>query len=241
MSSEPLVSVIIPAYDEEAFVAEAIESCLAQTYPRVETIVVDDGSTDRTAEIAAGYDEVELIRLRPNRGLPAARNAGVAASNGEILAFLDADDVMLPERLRIQVDHLLGDTDFGCNIASQEILLEEGAPLPFWARGTETPVFSSPGVLEPTDTPDAYTVTMVFPRSLFDEIGGFDETLLHGGEDADILMRIGEAGVEIARLKEVVLRRRIHHHNMTQSEGRAKDAIFEVFKRRIDRHREEPA
>ena len=238
--NEPLVSVIIPAYDEEAFVAEAIESTLAQTYPRVETIVVDDGSTDRTAEIAAGYEEVKLIR-QENRGLSNARNTGVAASNGEILAFLDADDMMLPDRLRVQVGHLLDNPGIGCNLASQETIVEDGAPLPFWARGTETPVFSSPGVMEPTGTPDAYTVTMVFRRRLFDEVGGFDETLVHGGEDADILMRIGEAGVEIAMLKDVVLRRRIHHNNMTQSEGRAKDAIFEVFKRRIDRHREERA
>jgi glycosyltransferase involved in cell wall biosynthesis len=237
--AKPLVSVVIPAFKSERFLAEAIESVLAQTYDEVETIVVDDGSPDRSAEIAAGYAEVKLVR-QENRGVAAARNAGVAVGSGEVLAFLDADDLMLPERLETQVGHLLAHPEVGCVVASQETFVEDGAPLPFWARGNEQPLFEkldrAEGI-DKADTSEIFTTSMIFSRALFEEIGGFDEELLLGNDDADILMRLSEAGIEIARLRDVVIRRRIHADNVTQDEEQAKTAIFEVFKRRIDRHR----
>jgi len=230
------VSVIVPAFNEEDFLGEAIESVLAQTYGNFETIVVDDGSSDATAEIAAGYDGVKLVS-QENRGLPCARNAGVKASSGELLAFLDSDDEMLPDRLKIQVGNLLAGPAVGCVVGSQELLVEEGSELPFWAPGTESPMFSTRGVFEISDTPDLYPVTVLLSRALFDEIGGFDETMLKGGEDADLVMRLNEAGVEMTLLKDKLIRRRIHGRNMTQDDARSKTAVFEIFKRRIDRHR----
>src|SRR3954447_26318181 len=241
--AQPLVSVVIPAFNSESFLAEAIESVLAQTYEEIETIVIDDGSPDRSAEIAAGYAEVKLVR-QENRGVAAARNAGVAAGKGEVLAFLDADDVMLPDRLETQVGHLLAHPEVGCVDASQETFVEDGAPLPIWARGTEQPLFEQLEGADGSqrgDNRDILTTTMIFSRELFDEIGGFDEELLLGNDDADILMRLGEAGVEIARLQGVGVRRRIHADNVTQDEDQAKTSVFEVFKRRIDRHRAKQA
>lgn len=101
MSKAPLVSVIVPAFNAEATLAAALGSALAQIYRNIEIIVVDDGSTDRTAELAAGFP-VTLIR-QPNRGLSAARNAGIAASTGEWLAPLDADDLWHPSKIEKQV------------------------------------------------------------------------------------------------------------------------------------------
>jgi glycosyltransferase involved in cell wall biosynthesis len=98
----PLVSVIVPVFNAEATLAETLRSALAQSYEAVEIIVVDDGSTDRTAEIAAGFPAVRLIR-RANRGAAAARNAGIAASRGAWLAPLDADDLWHPAKLARQV------------------------------------------------------------------------------------------------------------------------------------------
>ena len=233
---EPRVSVVVPAFNEEAFLAEAIESVLAQTYSNFETIGVDAGSTDATAEIAAGYDEVKLVS-QDNRGLPSARNAGVAASSGELLAFLDSDDEMLPDRLEVQVGHLLAGPSHGCVIGSQELRVEEGSELPFWARGTQNPMFSTRGVFDVSDTPDLYPVTVLLSRELFEEVGGFDETLLNGGEDADLVLRLNEAGVAMKLLADNLVRRRVHGRNMTQDEERSKTAVFEIFKRRIDRHR----
>ena len=104
----PRVSVIIPAYNAAAFIDEALRSVLDQDYPNLEVIVIDDGSTDETAERLAAYASQALCIHQPNSGgyVGAARNAGMARATGEYLAFLDADDIMLPGRIRRQVDFL---------------------------------------------------------------------------------------------------------------------------------------
>jgi glycosyltransferase involved in cell wall biosynthesis len=100
--SFPLVSVIIPCYNQAHFLPQAIESALGQDYPCKEIIVVDDGSTDATAGVAASYAGVHCTR-QPNLGVSAARNAGVEASTGDRIVFLDADDRLVPGALRIGV------------------------------------------------------------------------------------------------------------------------------------------
>ncbi len=99
----PTVSLVIPAYNAEAYLREALDSAFAQTRPPDEVIVVDDGSGDRTPEIAASYgDRVRLLR-QPNRGEAAARNTGVRVARGDLIAFLDADDTLLPRCLEAQL------------------------------------------------------------------------------------------------------------------------------------------
>src|SRR5215217_2853327 len=95
----PLVSVVIPCYNQAHFLGEAIESALAQSHPNFEVVVVNDGSTDDTAEVAARYPRVRYLRQK-NRGLSAARNTGLRHSEGEYVVFLDADDRLLPEALK---------------------------------------------------------------------------------------------------------------------------------------------
>jgi glycosyltransferase involved in cell wall biosynthesis len=232
---QPPVTVVIPAHNAEQFVAEAIESVLAQTYEPVETIVVDDGSTDRTAEIVARYGEVKLLR-QENRGAGAARNAGVAIGSGELLAFHDADDAMLPNRLRTQVEHLRSKPGVGCVLASQELMVEPGAERPFWAPGAE-PLFDRLGEQVRTETPDIYTVTMLMSRQTFDSVGGFDEAMAPV-EDVDIIFRLMERGVELGLLPDVVVRRRVHPGALTQDLEASRAGFFKLFKRRIDRRRE---
>ena len=96
------VSAVIPAYNAEGFIRDAIQSVLAQTYEIAEIIVVDDGSSDRTAEAAAGFPRTLVIR-RPNGGQGAARNTAIQADSGEWIAFLDADDVWVPRKTEIQL------------------------------------------------------------------------------------------------------------------------------------------
>ncbi len=111
-SSEPLVSVVLPAYNGEAFLAEAIESILTQDYAHLEIVFVDDGSTDGTAKIAAGFGEKLRYVYQPNSGKPAAaRNRGVQLALGDLVAFLDQDDLWLPNTLARKVSELVHDPD----------------------------------------------------------------------------------------------------------------------------------
>lgn len=106
---EPRVTVFIPAFNVDRYISEAVESVLAQTYRDFELLVVDDGSTDRTLEILRTYSydtRVRIVANSTNLGRPATRNIGLDLARGEFIAFLDGDDVCLPERLQHQVDYL---------------------------------------------------------------------------------------------------------------------------------------
>ena len=100
------VSVVIPAYNGAQFIGNALESVLSQSLPADEIIVVNDGSEDATAEVLQAYAHQIQIIEQPNLGVAAARNRGLAAAQGELIAFLDQDDLLLPDKLKLQVDCL---------------------------------------------------------------------------------------------------------------------------------------
>lgn len=231
----PLASVVIPAYEAESFLAEAIESVLEQTYEPVETIVVDDGSRDGTAEVASRYSEVTLIR-QENGGPATARNAGFAASSGEFLAFQDSDDAMTPDKLEVQIGHLLENPDVGCVLAVQELEIEPGAELPFWAEGTKVDAILPPRPADLADEPQVHPMTMVIRREVFGVVGPFDEAI-RPAEDLDWILRAAEAEIEIARLSQVLLRRRVHPGSLTQDVAASRRGLLLAFKARVDRHR----
>ena len=114
----PLVSVVIPVYNAEEFVAEALDSVFAQDYEPLEVIAVDDGSSDGSAQIVASYAEVRFFR-QENREASAARNVGITAANGEFVAFVDADDVVPPNKLSLQIGYLLEHPDVVCVLGRQ--------------------------------------------------------------------------------------------------------------------------
>jgi glycosyltransferase involved in cell wall biosynthesis len=231
----PLASVVIPAYEAERFLAEAIESVLAQTYAPVETIVVDDGSSDRTAEIATRYPQVTVIR-QPNAGPAAARNRGFAASSGDLVAFHDADDLMTPDKLEVQIGHLLAEEEAELVVGEQELIVEPGAELPFWAEGSaaQLPMPARPAEL--AGEPLIHPMTMTMRRPVFERVGDFDPAM-QPAEDLDWIFRASELGVSIARLPGVVLRRRVHPASLTQDTAAARAGLFRAFKARIERHR----
>jgi glycosyltransferase involved in cell wall biosynthesis len=235
MTSSPLVSVVIPAHNAERFIGEAIESVLAQTYAPVELIVVDDGSTDETATVAAAYSEVTVIS-QENAGPSAARNRGALAASGEFLAFHDSDDAMAPDKLAVQVGHMLDNPSVGCVLAEQELLVEPGAELPFWAEGSKVPTIMPSRPPELANEPDVHPMTMVVRRETFERVGPFDESM-RAAEDLDWMLRASEEGVEIARLSRVLLRRRVHPASLTQDAAAGRAGLFRAFKGRIDRNR----
>jgi glycosyltransferase involved in cell wall biosynthesis len=196
-------------------------------------IVVDDGSTDATAEVASSFAGVNLVR-QPNHGPAAARNAGFDASSGAYLAFHDADDMMPPQKLEAQIRHLQRNPDVGLVLARQRVIIEEGAELPFWARGER--MAGDPGVGPPNTGEGAPLMSGVMPRSTFERVGPYDPSLPLA-EDLDWFFRLAEIGIGVANLDQELLIRRIHSQSLTQDDASSRRLVFEAFRKRIDRRR----
>ncbi len=186
-----MISVIIATYNRAHYIAEAIRSAQAQTYPEVEIIVADDGSTDNTAEVVAGFgDAVTYVRL-PHRGQPAAtRNAGLRVARGEFIAFLDSDDFFLPNKLALQLAAFEGHPDAGLVYANG-----------YYFR--DHPEHQTGHVLNglPTPSGDALadllrgnflaSPVVLIRRACLDEVGTFDERPdFFAVEDYDLWLRI---------------------------------------------------
>jgi glycosyltransferase involved in cell wall biosynthesis len=223
------ISCVIPAYNAERYLREAAESALRQSLPPCEIVIVDDGSTDGTADLAATLgNPIRLIR-QARRGAAAARNAAVAASTGELVAFLDADDVWEPDKLRLQMELLRSCS--GPAIVSAHTRN-------FWAEGlrAQEERFRDQWVSRPHASVNASS--MLLSRSLFDRIGGFDPALTHG-ELADWLHRARAAGAGFAVHPAVLVRRRIHDANKSRAAAK-RDQFFTALKAVIDANRRGP-
>ena len=223
--SDPLVSVIIPVFNRERFVAEALESVFAQEYRPIEVIVVDDGSTDATGEVARAFREVNVIR-QVNLGPGAARNAGLAEATGPFITFMDSDDVMSPRRLVAQVEHLRSHPDVDCVLMKQEVLLDEGTSMPEWLRPRH-------GVDEIMDD---HLMTAMVRRSVLERVGSFDT---RPGEDLEWFVRLYEAGVVVETLPDVGVRRRIHAANYSHLPGVVGPPLLRSLREHLERVREQ--
>jgi len=188
------VSAIVPVYNGAATIAEAIDSALAQSYPSLEVIVVNDGSTDDTAEVLRHYAERIKVIDRPNGGIAAARNMGVAAANGEYLAFLDSDDIWAPTMIERTMAALDGTPDCVLAYTNCAVIDSEGRDLDSALIGAG--VDHAPTVDEMLSRlwpimPSA----VVMRRVAFDACGGFSEEFRsYGFEDVIFWLRVREQG-----------------------------------------------
>jgi glycosyltransferase involved in cell wall biosynthesis len=196
----PLVSIIMPVYNSEAFVAEALESVFAQDYEPLEVIVVNDGSQDRSGEIVRSFPQVRYFE-QENRGASAARNHAIAKASGEYLAFVDADDVVPPEKLAVQVGYLIEHPEVAGTLGRQHWMQEP----PGLARDQ---VWGDPDGIP--------LVSLVVRRSVFLEVGDMDE---ERGGDMDFLVRLRAAGHTFVVLPDIVLHRRWHGNNLIAGRG----------------------
>lgn len=183
--SPPLVSVVLPTYDRAPVLGDAIDSVLAQTYERLELVVVDGGSTDGTTDLVESYDDQRVRYLRRDEpaGVSAARNAGVREARGDLLAFVDSDDRWTPEKLRVQVAELkrAGPT---CAVCYSDLTMEQGEPST--RDGASGRIYDDLlSMAVPT-----YTSTLVVTREAFVRAGGFDESL-GCFEDWELCLRLG--------------------------------------------------
>jgi GT2 family glycosyltransferase len=231
----PLVSVVVPVYNGARFLAAALESVFAQDYRPIEIIVVDDGSDDGSAEIARSFDGVRYL-FQNNQGQAAARNVGVHAARGEFVAFLDADDLMLPGKISAQLNYLLQHPETACTLSGREIFCEPQVEPPTWLRDDERPreELDAAGA-ELEDLRAGGMSSVVFRRRALARAGGFDPDL-RLVEDIDWLLRLREAGLNVAVLPQVLWRRRIHGANLSYQRDRIEQAWLTLMRKRIDRH-----
>lgn len=217
MSNKPLISVIIPVYNGAAFLEEALESVFAQGMADLELVVVDDGSTDPSAEVADAFDSVRVIR-QPNAGAAAARNTGLANTTAPLIAFLDADDVWPEGRLQRLLTAIEADTSLGAVIGQLEMVVAENGGF----RSVMPPQFGF------------QFGTALIRRSVFETVGRIDETMRYS-EDVDWFMRAREAGVRIGQISEVTTLYRQHCDSLTAAPG---DLLLTLaLKRSLDRRR----
>jgi glycosyltransferase involved in cell wall biosynthesis len=222
--SDPLVSVVIPAFNAAAFVAQAIESVLGQDYRHLEVVVVDDGSSDSTAAVASRYP-ITCVR-QSNQGQAAARNAGVAAAQGRMVAFLDADDVWMPTKLSTQVAYLMAHGEAGYVLTRMQRVLLPGAA---WPPGTPADWFEEP---QAGTLPSAGLVR----RSVLDTVGPFDPSFRHGS-DTDWQARAADAGVRWQLLDDVLVQYRIHGNNSSYDNLGMKREMFDLLRASLSRKR----
>ncbi|MBQ1325651.1 MAG: glycosyltransferase family 2 protein [Solobacterium sp.] len=199
----PRVSVIIPAYNAALFIGEAIESILAQSFQDFEIIVVDDGSTDGTAEVVKKFPQVRFIE-QPHSGIAVSRNAGILAARGELIAWIDADDRWTKDKLEKQVDWLDQHPETGMLLTRYRNFTD----LPEEALSKEQKELLGIEVVR-------LMVTAVIRKELFDRLGLFDASLAYS-EDSEWIRRVDLRCIgAIAKLGEILYERRIHTSNIT--------------------------
>jgi glycosyltransferase involved in cell wall biosynthesis len=222
-----LVSVIVPVYNCEQFLPQALNSVLNQTYQSIEIIVVDDGSTDGSQAVAKGFDNPRIRYLyQQNSGIGAARNMGVRISSGKFFAFLDADDLWVPDKLAIQIEQFHTDISldmvFGHVIQFQDPVNNERS--------------QSVGQQGQKKHPGVLTGTMLIKRRSFFKVGMF-ETGYRVGEFIDWYSKAIEFGLKELVLPDVVLKRRIHTTNIGIRERDAQTDYLRILKAKMDRSR----
>jgi glycosyltransferase involved in cell wall biosynthesis len=186
--SWPRVSVVIPAYNSEKTIARAIQSALAQEYPSVEILVVDDGSSDRTRQAVEKFGPPVHYLWQENRGAAAARNRGILAAQGEFVAFLDADDEWLSGRIREGVAPMLQDASIGSTFCRLYRVYPDGSRDIYGEAYEKCRTF--PRLLWPSGYVQTSAATC--RKSALDQVGYFDESL-RSHEDLDLWIRLEEA------------------------------------------------
>ena len=212
----PLVSVVIPVFNGERFLREAVQSVLDQQYAPLEIIIVDDGSTDGTATVAQSLPETVRYLHQTNQGPAAARNRGIEHARGGLIAFADADDLWPPEKLELQLPWLIEDRGVEIVLGRVQLLSATGL------------------------TESAFSVNLgcaVIRKPVFDRVGSFDETMRYS-EDVDWFMRARESGAAIITIDAVTLFYRQHEQNMTRGKSTSELNVLKALKRSLDRRRE---
>ncbi|MEA3446547.1 MAG: glycosyltransferase family A protein [Bacteroidota bacterium] len=220
--NKAVISVIIPVFNGGRFLSEAIDSVLAQNYDALEIIIIDDGSTDNSKEVALGYGNKIKYLYQENGGPAKARNFGLSIATGDFITFIDADDVWAKDKISRQL------ALFGKN---EELGIVIGLA---WKTGFSVKEeLDKPG-LTPKGTFHLLLGSSLIKKSVFDRIGLLDEDLFLG-DDTDWFNRAKENRIAIAIHRDVVQYYRIHENNITNDKRRSNHYVFKVIKKAKDR------
>jgi glycosyltransferase involved in cell wall biosynthesis len=225
MSAPPLVTIVVPAYNAERYLSGALRSILDQEFDDFEVIVVDDGSIDDTAAVAACHTSVSVLQ-QPNGGVARARNAGIEASRGRFVAFLDSDDLWLPQKLSLQVELVRSEPAPDYVLGKMQCFVDDGFAPPAWIRRS----MFTPQLAHSTGT-------ILAKRSAFDRVGGFDPDTVPA-ETVDWFARAADAGLQGSAVDALILLRRFHEANSAAYGVHALNAqLLGVVRRSIERKR----
>ena len=225
LGNQPLISVIVPAYNSEKYIAEALQSVLDQNYKPMEIIVVDDGSTDKTTDIVAGFEsQVEYVYME-NSGPGAARNRGLELAAGDIVGFIDADDLWDKNKLKLQLPFLLEDSSIDIVLGALQ-------------RFGHTPIFDNKKNFEIQYGPETcYSFgTALMRKSIFDKIGKL-EPEMRLAEDTDWFLRARDLDINIFLHDDVVLHYRMHKTNLSSKREVGNSYLLNALQKSIYRRR----
>jgi glycosyltransferase involved in cell wall biosynthesis len=223
--ANPLVTIIIPVYNREKYVADALNSLLNDDYQPKEIVVVDDGSTDKTAEILSKYEGINY-HYQEHQGVSVARNTGLNLSHGRYITFLDSDDIWMPGRLEYSVNFFQSHPEVDYLLGKQETFLEDGFLKPIHIKQSwlDFPQESSG------------TGVLMTKKTCFDKVGFFN-TDFRSSEDKEWLLRASEAKLQMARIPLIMVKQRLHGQNISLQEnenqmGRVFRIIHDSIKRK---------
>jgi glycosyltransferase involved in cell wall biosynthesis len=221
--SEPLVTIIIPFWNNERHLNAAIQSVLGQTYAALDLVLVDDGSTDGSGRLARQHVPPARYVRRENGGAGAARNIGIEHAAAPFIAFCDADDVWAAEKLERQMASFREDPTFDVVFSSVT---------EFWDAGRPSPALREARARMRGALPSA----MLIRREAFDRVGPFSERL-RVGEWVDWYIRMRESGLKEAWLPDVLVARRLHESNNGLVQGAARTEYATILRARLHRRR----
>jgi glycosyltransferase involved in cell wall biosynthesis len=221
-----MISVVIPVFNAAPYVAQAIDSVFSQTLPPDEIVVVDDGSTDATADVVRRYHPRVAYFYQPNQGPGAARNLGIRESKGDLLAFLDADDLWLPEKLLSQKAALDADLSIDLVFCHMSQFREDEPEKAVEIAGQSV-------------QPSPLISCMLARRTVFDRIGPLRTDLK--AEFVEWYLRAGEADVRMRTLDDLLVKRRLHSANFTLANQDLRREYVHLLKASLDRRRAKAA
>ncbi len=221
-----LISIPMCVYNGETYLAEAIDSVLAQTYPKIEVILVDDGSTDRSAGIARRYADQVRYLYQPHLGIGVARNCGLAACRGEFIAIQDADDLWAPEKLALEHQALVAHPAAG---------MAGGHVRNFLSPELNPAEFRHVVIADQPIRAQTFPAALI-RRTVFEQIGVLP-TEGTVGQGVDWFMRYADSGIPMIDLPEVLTYWRIHRNNQGFRERALQHERLRWLKRGLDRRR----